>query len=399
MLLAASAGVLGAAALFAGPAFGDTTTAGVPPPTISIGQMQADGSVQVTYTNPATTGVPSITVSSLTLTYNWAPTDAPPTGVVPPAPQNTTSGPISGMCTGPLAGPVVCTYAFPTSMMNAGTNILNGNYELQAAGQDCVVLLPGGCTNGTATQNDGLANPATTPTGVTATTGPKGAAPVTISWTPSPEPDVAGYYVFRNDGSVACHLSEFDPIPASTSCQDTNPGGGTFTYTVKAARFGTSYSSLLLSNASAASESVTVTGPPATTTTVPKSSSTTLPSLGPSGFKPVVVPTKIPATGGSGSKGLSALPAAASSSATTPSTSGGGYNPLLPYGSIPQPASPTTLDPAAISVPAPPHKGSSIETIAVVGAGLLVAVLALHGLWLRSEVRRAGTLEPLDPEA
>jgi len=398
MLLAASAGVLGAAALFAGPAFGDSTTLPVAP-AIQIGPMAADGSVHVTYTDPSTQGTQSVDLNSLTLTYKWDPTTTGPAGVpTPPSP----SSPVAGSCTG--SGPVTCTYAFPATMMD-GTYVLNGNYQLVAMGKDCPLGVDLGIGNCSAissvTQSDGLNNPATTPTDVIATTGPKGAAPVTISWTPSPEPDVAGYYVYRSDGSVACTLSEFDPPPAATSCQDTNPGGGTFTYTVKAARFGTSYASadLVIGNASAASESVTVTGPPATTTTVPKSSSTTLPSLGPSGFKPVVVPTKIPTTGGSGSKGLSALPAGASSSATTPSTSGGGYNPLLPYGSIPQPASPTTLDPAAISVPAPPHKGSSIETIAVVGAGLLVAVLALHGLWLRSEVRRAGTLEPLDPEA
>ncbi|MDQ1417506.1 MAG: hypothetical protein QOF81_3119, partial [Acidimicrobiaceae bacterium] len=50
--------------------------------------------------------------------------------------------------------------------------------------------------------------------------------------------------------------------------------------------------------------------------------------------------------------------------------------------------------------PVTAHKGkTSVGTIAVVGAGLLIAVIALHGLWLRSEVRRSGTLEALEPEA
>jgi hypothetical protein len=33
-----------------------------------------------------------------------------------------------------------------------------------------------------------------------------------------------------------------------------------------------------------------------------------------------------------------------------------------------------------------------------VGAGVLVTVIAMHGLWLRSEVRRSGALEVLEPE-
>jgi hypothetical protein len=48
---------------------------------------------------------------------------------------------------------------------------------------------------------------------------------------------------------------------------------------------------------------------------------------------------------------------------------------------------------------APATKGkTSVGTIALIGAGLLVGVIALHGLWLRSEVRRTPVLEVLEPD-
>ncbi len=75
---------------------------------------------------------------------------------------------------------------------------------------------------------------------------------------------------------------------------------------------------------------------------------------------------------------------------------------MLPYNQ--QPSPPSSADHQRrhrrSTSPAVHHKGkTSVGSIAAIGAGLLVAVIALHGLWLRSEVRRADALEPLDPEA
>jgi hypothetical protein len=167
---------------------------------------------------------------------------------------------------------------------------------------------------------------------------------------------------------------------------------------VVAVRWGGNYdaASEKASAPSADSASVTVPGPPATTTTV--GSTTTLPPLGPAGFVPKAVPGKLGGGTGGGVLHAPTPGTLAAPSADNPATAADpGFQPLLPYGAT------TTVpsDPAVLSAPpVAPHKGkTSVGTIAVIGAGLLVAVIALHGLWLRAEVRRPTPLEALDPDA
>ncbi|MDP9074618.1 MAG: hypothetical protein M3N98_10680, partial [Actinomycetota bacterium] len=133
----------------------------------------------------------------------------------------------------------------------------------------------------------------------------------------------------------------------------------------------------------------TVPGPPATT--VPGGPGATpggglpfgvfnTPKVKPSSSNPVV--------------GLNpkALPGGGVPTATTVDP---GFSPVLPYG----PTTPTTATPTVAAPVVPVAKGkSSVKSIALVGAGLLVTVVAMHGLWLRSEVKRTGALEVLEPE-
>jgi hypothetical protein len=85
-------------------------------------------------------------------------------------------------------------------------------------------------------------------------------------------------------------------------------------------------------------------------------------------------------------------------SAATATTIDPGFAQVLPYG--PSTAPDTTAKPtvaAGPQIPGPKGK-NSVKSIALVGAGVLVTVIAMHGLWLRNEVRRTGALEVLEPE-
>jgi hypothetical protein len=171
---------------------------------------------------------------------------------------------------------------------------------------------------------------------------------------------------------------------------------------VVAVRYGADYkpASQVSGSASTATKPVTVPGPPATTTTTIAGG--TLPPLTQPPFN-TPTPNKAGAaagpSGGTGTFHAAPAPAKPAVGVDTPANGDTGFQPTLPYGAQPS----TTLgdDPGSIAAPVvPAHKGkTSVGTIAVVGAGLLIAVIALHGLWLRSEVRRSGTLEVLDPEA
>ncbi len=397
MLLASSAGALGAAALTAGPAHAAPTVASsAAAPHIDLSPMAPDGSVHVVYTDPVG-GLDTLDSGSLRLIITWHPPTAGPAGAPQPPgnPSVTLTGVPGDTCTG--TSPIVtCDYPFPPGLMftsDGKSYILNGTYQLQASAQDCVAAVLGCTPTTTPIQPSTLVNPPTAPTGVSALLLQNPTA-VKVSWKPSPEPDVAGYRAFRADGSVACRLAAL-PAPTDWSCVDTSSGGGKFAYHVVAYRWGGSYADQQKPSApSGASPTVTVPGPPAVTTTTVAGG---LGSLAPPGFNGRPSGNR----GGAGTGFFSAQPAARAGGAPSagvdmPASGDTGFQPVLPYG---RQAPTSAPGPASIAAPAGPQKGkTSVGTIAVVGAGLLIAVIALHGLWLRSEVRRSTTLEPLEPE-
>jgi hypothetical protein len=219
---------------------------------------------------------------------------------------------------------------------------------------------------------------------------------VEVTWAANAEPDISGYEVYSGT-TLVCSVNASANL-TTYQCPPINPPqDGTYTYDVVAYRWGATYSTKtanqVASKTSGASKPVTITGVKSTTATTLAGAGGTLGNIAINSGKPA---GKAASLGGI-AKSVTGSPAAVGAANVTTTTSGGAYNPTLPYGALPA-APPTTSDPAAISVPAT-HKGSSVGTIAAVGAGLLIAVIAMHGLWLRSEVRRAGALEAIDPES
>jgi hypothetical protein len=395
MFFASSAAALGAAALTAGPAQAATPQSGACglnpcAPDVNIVGMDAAGTVTVVYTQQGPIG--TIDLSTATLTVTWAPTTPLPPGA--PAPTTTSVTLSHPVCTG--SGTVTCTYPFPSDLQVASFT-LNGTYGLSSTVKSCT-LGSVGCTSGTKATTAALSNQPSAPTNVKAALVPNSST-VKITWTPSPEPDVAGYRVFRTDKSLACQVS-ITAAPPDYSCVDSTSGGGSFAYHVVAYRWGPGYSidpsQQPASANSAPSASVVVPGPPATTTTI--GPSTTIPPLAPPGFTGKISPSKV---GGTGVSGLKSTPRTVAPAAVGDNPAPGsdtGFLPNLPYGQ--QPTTTIAPDPGVVASTPLAHKGkTSVGTIAIIGAGLLVAVIALHGLWLRAEVRRSGTLEALDPEA
>jgi hypothetical protein len=401
LLLTATAGAFGVAALSAGPAHAaaDATCGGplqplcVPTAKVSVQTSETDGTIVVTWT-PGAGNTTSVNVDQPSL--QWVQQTNAPTG----APFPTLSPlRLSGACTG--SSVVTCTYQWPPEMLFAGY-VLNGTYSFSATADNCLAATLVCSKPATVTQPVPVANQPLAPTLVKADVVPNSPS-VTVSWAPNHEPDVVGYEVFRSDQSFACEaLTKSDkPPPSSYSCLDLPPKDGSYAYHVIAYRWGATYDTAtenqVASVASATTKSVSVTGTSAnTSTTVAGSGPGT---LGPPGFN-VKPGTGKPATG-TFPGAFKPTPGTAASVAGSDAPGNGdtGFAPTLPYGQ--QPSTTVSEDPGSLAAPVvPAHKGkTSVGTIAVVGAGLLIGVIALHGLWLRSEVRRSGTLEVLEPEA
>ncbi len=397
LFFASSAGALGLGALAAGTAqAANDGTCGqlVCKPTADTVQVApaGTGGERATIVWTQTTGV--FDSGNTYLAITWSPPTTIPTGAPQPPVVSDT---VKGTCVASGPSKFTCAYDWPADLMVNGY-VLNGTYGVVGTANDCAIGVIG-CNSGNISGTTAVVNPPTPPTNVKATVDTTSAT-VKVSFTPSPEPDLAGYRVFRNDGSQACQVSNYPPPPAGDiSCVDSTSGGGKFSYHVVAVRWGANYdpASEKSSASSAPSAPVTVAGPPATTTTV--RTGTTLPPLGPPGFIPKPTPGRLGAGIGAGGVFHSTPGTRPALSGDNPANaSDPGFQPLLPYG---QASTTIAGDPTALSAPpVAPHKGkTSVGTIAVIGAGLLVAVIALHGLWLRAEVRRPTPLEALDPEA
>jgi hypothetical protein len=404
-LVACGAGALGAGFLAAGPALAAPAPdavcgkSGQPlcAPKIDITTSESAGMFTITWTSDG----PLDTVNPGTPTLTWV--QQPNTPVTAP-PMNTNAISLSGPgCTGSTT--VVCTYSWPSTLEISGF-VINGTYTLSASAEDCVLLsmLCSTTTTTTVTPAVAVANVPPPPTNVTASQGPN-LSTVKISWNRNPEPDIAGYQVLRSDGSSACLVPATVQNPAQYSCIDSPTKDGAYKYTVVADRWGATYDTHVDKQAASTPSSpptkaVIVSGTSANTTTTVAAG--TAGTLGPVGFVPKLTPTNSATGGGGGAAFNPKLAPAVTTPAApvdTPANGDTGFLPSLPYGQRAAPT--TTTDPAVITVPAAPHKAkaTSVGSIAVVGAGLLLAVIALHGLWLRSEVRRSGALEVLEPRA
>ncbi len=339
LLLTASAGAFGIAALSAAPAAAvpeaGSCSASPCAPVIEVDPMAADGSVHVVYTDPHA-GLETVDPNSLSLTVSWS-----PQGNVPgtaPHPIPTSVKLTSGACTG--TGPVTCNYPFPAELKVPAASgfALNGTYQLIASGQDCVPLNIVPCKGTTtAPKSTTLANPPSVPGGVKADLSTDKSS-VAISWTPSPEPDVFAYRVLRNDGSEACNNTA---TPTVFSCTDSTSGGGSFAYRVVAYRYGADYDpkSQVASTPSPATKSVTVVGPPATTTTTIRGG--TLPPLTQPGL--TAKPGGAKPAGGSSTGTFKATPGTTPQAAVGPEAGGGRSRRRCPTGSSRRPRCPPRI--------------------------------------------------------
>lgn len=338
-------------------------------------------------------------VDTVTLTVSWTTTGTP---AAAPVPDSATATFTATCTTRPDAGgSQECDVAWPSGV-EANGYVLNGQYSVSATAVTCPDNSAGGlvsCSSSSAptpVAEVTVTNPPAPPANVTAALAKAPASGVTVTWAPSPEPDVFGYAVYRVSGSQstigygcaqAFAPAEVRPLPrcdAKPSWTDTASGGGKFSYQVFANRFGgASYllKDQVRSQAGLSKGSVTVPGPPAASALVPARTN------GLAGLGGFFSPVKV--------RGGNAFSAPNLGPPATPGTVDPGFAATLPYG---QPA--PTDPPAVVSAPpAPSAKArSSVGSIALVGTALLVIVVALHGLWLRGEVRRSGALEVLEPE-
>lgn len=401
MLLAAGAGSVGALVMLAAPASAAASSAPcggqlqLPcPPSAQVSATSSEMSGTITITWTPSKSVDTVTPGPANLAWQPQGSGAPPD----PATIPTQSAPLEGCSPGNLGQPVVCTYSWPSSLLNNGY-VLNGQYTLTASAKECLIVV--GCstvTSVTPTPIIGVANPAVAPTGVKAALVP-GSNPeaIQVSWAPNPEPDIVGYVVYSGTSTTPfCMVDSSAAHPLTYSCQGIPTKNGNYSFHVVAYRYGSTFSDQIAKQVagafSANTPNVSVTGITAPVTTLPVTN--TLGNIG-----VVTGPAKNGATSGAGRTSgtiILAVPSIPSVASTTTTTVGGDFSPVLPYGTTSSTNS--TIDPSALSVPSK-HKGSSVATIAAVGAGLLVATIALHGVWLRSEVRRSGQLEPLDPES
>ncbi|MGH9125943.1 MAG: hypothetical protein ACRDZ8_14630 [Acidimicrobiales bacterium] len=396
MLLVAGAGSVGALVLLAAPASATATSAPcggqlqLPcPPMAQVSATSSEMSGTITITWTPSKSVDTVTPGPANLAWQPQASGAP----ADPAPIPTQSASLEGCSPGNLGQPVVCTYSWPSSLLNNGY-VLNGQYAVTTSAKECLIVV--GCsTVSSVTQTIGVENPAVAPTGVKAALVP-GSNPeaIQVSWTPNPEPDIVGYVVYSGTSTTPfCQVNSSPANPLSYSCQGIPTKNGNYSFHVVAYRYGNTFNDQVAKQVAGASSAntpnVSVTGITAPVTTLPVTN--TLGNIG-----VVTGPAKNGTTSGAGRTSGTVILAVPSVASTTTTTLGGDFSPVLPYGTTTSTSS--TVDPSALSVPTK-HKGSSVATIAAVGAGLLVATIALHGVWLRSEVRRSGQLEPLDPES
>ena len=342
-----------------------------------------------------------------------------PPGQTAPDPQGRTRISVAGQPTTTCAFPQ--TSSDPTHAVQSGscsipgfTASVNGTYYAESAAYVQCVPVGSSCVAGDSNSPNYVINiPPSTPT-VTANYD-AASGKVHVNWTSDSN---AADETFELVRSVDGATNLINISPTSTSYTDTDVSlGHTYTYVVQASRpdvNGGSFSA----TSDPASPTATVTTPapptPTTTTTVPGAGGQTPGSTGgPTTTTKLIAPGLKPPSNYTPSKlDLSAFAAALNAAKakhggssdnggiTSASEADNGYKSQLPYGSSP----PNTAEDGGSQAASPPLTRAStngkdnVRTAAAVAGGLLAIVLAMHGMWLRAEVKRASLLEAVEPE-
>jgi hypothetical protein len=292
-----------------------------------------------------------------------------------PAPQPSTSVTLplsSGSCTskGTVA---TCTWAWPlTYPTKTKAWVLNGTYRVTP-------------TSKVYSSTDlGVAVPPAPP--VSPHGGSSAYGTVSLFWGAgaSPEPDLVGYQVSRNNQVVYTCSTDGAGPGAGTPCHsplsfNDQPAAGTWTYHIVALRFG------------AGSQAGGVVASPPASVTIPAGTgnggggSLYLPSVPIVAYPPGVLPVAAPP------------PPSPAGQATTTTTAGPAGSQTLPYVSVPAQAQ--GQDPAALGSDAKETgpKKSNLDSVAAVALGLIALALAAHVWYLRGEMRLFAARSELGP--
>lgn len=308
----------------------------------------------------------------------------------------------------------------------------NGTYEVKATAAGRNNFLDGNTSPVTDTATFSVdANPVP-PTGVTVRADSKTRF-VTISWAENKELDRAGYVV-QKQGSGGRWSDVFATEKTSVTDESTAKAGGTYSYRVRAVRHAATPGELNQSEPSS-TQSATVSPPPAPPTTTATTgdgsgdgeteregstggdngqfdNGSTTGSAGSNGST---------SSGGSGGSNRSGPPDLASTgkvdlsdfkSLVAKSQNGAGgelasgedegtYDETLPFGARGRVDSDgdgeVDDDPGSVIGEAD-ESGPDLQSLGFLAGGLLATVLAMHVLWVRSEVNRAEKLEVVAPE-
>lgn len=289
----------------------------------------------------------------------------------------------------PGASTVIPARAMPAQTFSFTPNLAyNGPYQaiVTATGKD--VTLDINTDTAVVSRSFSLAVPPEAPSDVAVLVDPQTRA-VNVSWKANAEPDVIGYQLRRSRvadqrGSVIATTSETSYVDTAT-----NSAGGEYTYRVYAVRVGASAESGIMSVPSAP---VTATVPDA----LGRSSAIGSPSAGPAVTSPptTTVPTRPSEVDLSSFRAM----VAEEDDINTEYGTGipGSDKPVLPNvvesssdeageQAIEQPDG----DPVFGTVRSAPSPADSRRSWAFIAAGLLAAVLAAGGLWLRRVVDRS----------
>ena len=282
----------------------------------------------------------------------------------------------------------------------------NGTYQVTAQAQGTDNIDFNGPELSSVTHTFTLNVAPAAPSGVKATVN-QTKRTVTLSWAGNPEPDIAGYGVYREEGDTIVERKIVTPDVHTVVDDLGSLPAGTYTYHVYAARPTASGDQYIPSSPTKVAGKVTSSPPPPPTTTTVKGatagSTTTAPG------------TKPPALANRGKADLSGfaallpsggarLPTARTSPAPQPGDPG--YNEDLPFdpnvaGAGDEPAVGDDSDQALGEGALASSSEDEPSGLRFMAAGLLVTVVLMHLLWLRDEVNR----EPLpavdvdEPEA
>ena len=293
----------------------------------------------------------------------------------------------------------------------------NGRYRAQSQAKGTDALDTNGQeTSGISVRDFSVAVPPVSPTGLRATSNTS-KQQVSLTWNANPEPDMLGYELQRQGSSS----SKWTVVAqnASTSAVDPVPSPGTWKYRLVAIRAGASSSEGVASEPSA-SVSTTVDAPPTTTT-----STITVTNDGGStgGASTGAGGSSSGSTSGGGSGGSGSTTSSDKATARAGRVDLSGYAALLDANRRQLRTTPTTeydpgysemlpFQPVTEEIDDEPEGGKSVEIgfsrttvpddgaqrrkMAYYAGGLLAFVLAMHGWFIRTEVRRQDELEALD---